>query len=249
MEESETSRRIGLGAMCFEDCGLSKVGWLSGALGADGNSFHSRHWAALEESAVAVGAETEASAQPAYFQMVLHPIQAANILNQIYIGAAKNSLYTGQKRKAANTVMMDVINLLSADSNLTDPWDEMLDGKWMYMLDRKSFLHNTCGGLSSSTLLGTTALTPRQKPTSATTAIGNNPYATLSPVWATCKHNASPSPDTSVSVSRVPTPPCKATTSSHNNGGSTLTTPPLEPYGPATRYFDIFSYGTKTDKL
>lgn len=31
----------------------------------------------------------------------------------------------------------------------------------------------------------------------------------------------------------------------HTNGASTLTLPPLEPYGAATRYFDVFTRGTK----
>lgn len=32
----------------------------------------------------------------------------------------------------------------------------------------------------------------------------------------------------------------------HTNSGNTLAVPPLEPYGPSTRYFDIFSRGTGT---
>lgn len=32
----------------------------------------------------------------------------------------------------------------------------------------------------------------------------------------------------------------------HTNGANALTVPPLEPYGPATRYFDVFSRGTKS---
>lgn len=94
-------------------------------------------WAALEARALAVYNSLAASAQPAFFQMVLHPIQAGNVVNQIYIGAAKNMLYAGQKRTAANIQMMDVIQLAGADSNLTDQWDEMLDGKWAHMLDRE----------------------------------------------------------------------------------------------------------------
>lgn len=94
-------------------------------------------WAALEEQAQAIHDSLDASMQPAFFQMVLHPIQGGNIVNQIYIGAAKNMLYAGQKRNAANTMMMKVIELAGADSNLTDQWDEMLDGKWAHMLDRK----------------------------------------------------------------------------------------------------------------
>lgn len=94
-------------------------------------------WVALEARAQAVYDSLDASAQPAFFQMVLHPIQAGHIVNQIYIGAAKNLLYAGQKRNAANSKMMDVIQLAAADANLTNQWDDMLDGKWAHILDRE----------------------------------------------------------------------------------------------------------------
>lgn len=94
-------------------------------------------WAALESRAQAVYNGMDSSAQPAFFQMVLHPVQAGSIVNQIYIGAAKNMLYAGQKRNSANSMMMNVIQLAGADANLTNQWDEMLDGKWAHILDRK----------------------------------------------------------------------------------------------------------------
>lgn len=94
-------------------------------------------WAALEARAQAIHDGLAEEAQPAFFQMVLHPIKGGNIVNQIYIGAAKNALYAGQKRNAANSVMMDVIALAGADANLTEQWDGLLDGKWAHMLDRE----------------------------------------------------------------------------------------------------------------
>lgn len=95
-------------------------------------------WAALEAQAQAVYDDLLAEeARPAFFQMVLHPIKGGSIVNEIYIGAAKNMLYAGQKRNAANTVMMDVIALAGADANLTEEWDVLLDGKWAHMLDRE----------------------------------------------------------------------------------------------------------------
>lgn len=94
-------------------------------------------WAALESRAQAVYDQLASDVQPAFFQMVLHPVEAGSIVHQIYIGSAKNMLYAGQKRNAANSKMMEVIELSSADSNLTDQWDDLLDGKWAHMLDRK----------------------------------------------------------------------------------------------------------------
>lgn len=98
-------------------------------------------WADLELRAQSIWESLDAETQPMFFQTVLHPIQAGSIVNQIYVGAEKNMLYAGQKRNAANSVMMDVFQLSNADVNLTNYWDQMLDGKWAHMLDRKSRDH------------------------------------------------------------------------------------------------------------
>lgn len=134
-------------------------------------------WAALESRAQAVYDQLASDLQPAFFQMVLHPVEAGSIVHQIYIGSAKNMLYAGQKRNAANSKMMEVIELSSADSNLTDRWDDLLDGKWAHMLDRKCPGRKNDGGIS----VGRPLLTDAQKRTSATTATGNSPCATRSP--------------------------------------------------------------------
>lgn len=103
-------------------------------------------WAALEARAQTVYGQLAGDAQPAFFQMVLHPVAAGRIVHQIYVGAAKNALYAGQKRNTANSKMMEVIQLGSADSDLTDRWDALLDGKWAHMLDRTFVSIYSVGG-------------------------------------------------------------------------------------------------------
>ena len=77
---------------------------------------------------------------PAFFQLFLHPILAGEILHKIYIGAARNALYAGQKRNSANDMINNVLQYSNDDANLTMRWNKMLDGKWEYMMDRKSTL-------------------------------------------------------------------------------------------------------------
>lgn len=95
-------------------------------------------WATLAEAAQAVYGGLDAEAQPAFFQMVLHPILAGEIIHKIYIGAAKNIWYAGQKRNAANDMIKYVLAASDEDSNLTVRWNKMLDGKWDHMMDRES---------------------------------------------------------------------------------------------------------------
>lgn len=99
-------------------------------------------WADLQAKAEAIYEQLPESHQPAFFQMVLHPVTGGNIVNKIYIGAAKNIMYAQQKRNSANDVMYSVFGLSDADSNLTSTWDEMLDGKWAHMMDRELPLNN-----------------------------------------------------------------------------------------------------------
>ena len=98
-------------------------------------------WSALRNATQAVYDKLDASAQPAFFQMVLHPVLAGETVHKIYIGAAKNLWYAGQKRNAANDMINYVLSASSDDANLTMRWDSQLDGKWKHMMDRKFYPH------------------------------------------------------------------------------------------------------------
>ncbi|PNH68117.1 hypothetical protein VD0002_g1836 [Verticillium dahliae] len=93
-------------------------------------------WAALREDTQAVYDELDEAYQPAFFQMLLHPVLGAEIVYKIQINGAKNQLYAGQKRNSANDVIRESVALMYDDSNLTQRWNEVLDGKWAHMLDQ-----------------------------------------------------------------------------------------------------------------
>lgn len=96
-------------------------------------------WAVLHEQAQAVYVQLDEAYRPAFFQMVLHPIVGGEILYKIQISGAKNQLYAGQKRNSANEVIKSMLALSDDDANLTKRWNQMLDGKWEHMMDRKRF--------------------------------------------------------------------------------------------------------------
>jgi hypothetical protein len=93
-------------------------------------------WATLkmdtQASYDALGEEYKA----AFFEMLLHPVLGGEIVHKIQINGARNQLYAGQKRNSANDVIWESVDLMYDDSNLTQRWDEVLDGKWAHMLDR-----------------------------------------------------------------------------------------------------------------
>ncbi|KAL2260100.1 hypothetical protein VTK26DRAFT_6004 [Humicola hyalothermophila] len=177
-----------------------------------------QQWAELSAKAQAVYDKLAPDAQPAFFQTVLHPVLAGEIVNKIYIGAAKNFLYAGQKRNAANRVINEVLALSSADANLTRSWDALLDGKWKHFMDQ--------------------------------THLGFDSY------WQQPMRNSLPAmihvqTDFAALAGQlgVGVEGSNATVQGddkyHPNSGNTLAVPEMDPYGPATRYIDIFSRGTK----
>lgn len=159
-------------------------------------------WAVLEEDAQAIYNALDRAYQPAFFEMILHPILGGRILYEIYVTGAKNNLYAGQKRNAANTMVEKARELLYTDANLTMRWNNLLDGKWEHMLDRKSSLQADEHGTQTD---------KRQKLILDMTATGSNPCATLCPRCHLYRKRWCLLPATSGSASSPPTRASRAT--------------------------------------
>jgi len=99
-----------------------------------------QQWANLVADAQAVYDKLDAGAKPEFFQTVLHPAQAGEIVHRVHIGGARNMLYAGQKRNSANRVINDVLAASDEDVKLTLRWDSEVDGKWEHFMDRKFLL-------------------------------------------------------------------------------------------------------------
>ncbi|CAK7207467.1 hypothetical protein SEUCBS139899_010277 [Sporothrix eucalyptigena] len=175
-------------------------------------------WAALVEDAQSVYDKLESTHQPAFFEMLLHPVLAGEAVHRLYISAATNALYAWQKRNAANDRIKDVLQASSDDAALTQRWNALLDGKWAHMMDQThlgydgywqqpmrntlpavTYVQTAFVALSGEIGIGVEG--------SNATVPGDDPF--------------------------------------HANSGNTLTTPPLDPYGVPRRYFDVFSRGVR----
>ncbi len=174
-------------------------------------------WARLAEHSQAVYDKLSSDDQPAFFQMILHPILAGQIVNQIYVGAAKNQLYAGQKRNAANDAIDAVLRLSGDDANLTVRWNQMLGGKWNHMMDQT---HLGYDGYWQQPMRNTLpAMTYVQ---TAFISLGGQVGVAVEGSNATVQGDDK----------------------YHSNSGNNLAVPPMDQYGPARRYFDVFSRGT-----
>jgi hypothetical protein len=73
----------------------------------------------------------------AFYQLVLHPVEACANLNELYCTVAKNRLYASQGRVATNTLAQKAKELFARDAEITDYYNKiMAHGKWNHMMDQ-----------------------------------------------------------------------------------------------------------------
>ncbi|KAJ4292856.1 hypothetical protein N0V88_005514 [Collariella sp. IMI 366227] len=177
-----------------------------------------QQWAELVAKAQGIYEKLPTKTRSAFFETVLHPALAGEIVHKIQIGAAKNMLYAGQRRNSANKVIQEVLDYSAADANLTHRWDALLDGKWKHFMDQT---HLGYDGYWQQPMRN--ALPAMQYVQTDFAAVAGEIGIGVEGSNATVKGDDR----------------------WHPNSGNDLTTPPLDPFGPKTRYFEVFSRGNK----
>lgn len=77
------------------------------------------------------------SLKPAFFQLIYYPVVAGNYMNRKILLAQKNRWYAQQGRAATNQLAGDVRSYYDSIKLVTDQYNELLDGKWKYMMSWK----------------------------------------------------------------------------------------------------------------
>jgi hypothetical protein len=91
----------------------------------------------LKADAEKLYAKIPANYKDAYYQLVLHPVQACANLNEMYFEVAKNKLYARQGRAATNTAAAKVKALYQEDQEISNYYNTSLSGgKWNHMMDQ-----------------------------------------------------------------------------------------------------------------
>lgn len=94
-------------------------------------------WQSLTEQADTLDRELPAQYRDAYFELVLYPLKASAIVNELYITAGENALYAMQGRIGANDLAEKARNLFAEDGALTYHYNHVLaHGKWNHMMDQ-----------------------------------------------------------------------------------------------------------------
>lgn len=91
----------------------------------------------LEKQAKFIYDQIPSNQKDAYYQLVLHPIEANANLHQLYFAVAKNKLYAKQGRILTNELINVVDSLYQRDAAITNFYNKvMAGGKWDHMMDQ-----------------------------------------------------------------------------------------------------------------
>ena len=175
-------------------------------------------WLQLGKEAQAVYDKLDTATQVAFYELVLQPVLGGGVVNQIHINAAKNKVYSHQRRDAANRQASLVLDLFKQDHALTKRYHDILDGKWNHILDQAHIGYEYWQQPMRNMLPPLVYVQDLEDSVAGSIGIGIE------------GSNATVSGDDNF----------------HANSGNTLVLPPLDPYGPRTRWLDVFGRGTKT---
>ncbi len=94
-------------------------------------------YAALLADARALALTCPASAHDAFYELVLHPVEAMANLNDLYVTVARNRLYAQQGRAATNDLADSARRLFEHDAEISAYYNTSLaGGKWSHMMDQ-----------------------------------------------------------------------------------------------------------------
>ncbi|WP_207494775.1 glycosyl hydrolase 115 family protein [Aridibaculum aurantiacum] len=93
-------------------------------------------WDALQQQAEAVNNLLPAEHKDAYFQLILHPIQAAANLHRMYVAVAYNRWFASNKWAAANMHADRAKLYYINDSLITRQYHTINNGKWNHMMSQ-----------------------------------------------------------------------------------------------------------------
>ncbi len=99
-------------------------------------------WTLLVDQAQAVYDKLPSGTQPAFFELVLHPVLAGKTVFEIYTKAALGIKYASDHRASTNELAKQVQAAFSADQALKKRYHSLLGGKWNHFMDQTHLGYN-----------------------------------------------------------------------------------------------------------
>ncbi|KIW01733.1 hypothetical protein, variant [Verruconis gallopava] len=183
-------------------------------------------WERLLNEAESIHAKCTDRQRPSIFQLVLHPIKASYIYTLLRVTQSKNRLYGKQRRNTTNRLFYKCIRLFEDDHELSEQYHRLLGGKWNHILRQPHYGYTGWEGPSRDMIGGLCYVQTRAN---------SNPSVGHMGIAVEGTEGVHPGAINEDSDRTHP---------SRGNLRSGVTVQLLSPYGPKTRYFEIYHRGT-----
>jgi len=95
-----------------------------------------KEWNNLQQEAEKINSLLPPEYSDAFFEFVLHPVQALANLHRLYTAVAINRFYANQKNLSANDYANSAKEYYKRDSLITIQYHTIANGKWNHMMDQ-----------------------------------------------------------------------------------------------------------------
>ncbi|KAJ5645604.1 hypothetical protein N7507_011615 [Penicillium longicatenatum] len=187
-----------------------------------------KRWIKLSSAAETIHDHATEEQKAAIWELVVHPVKASTMFTQLRVTQARNQLHARQRRNTANKLLREVLDLFDADFNLSQEFHSLLDGKWNHMMCQSHLGYgDTWHAPSRDAIFG---LAYVQRGQDSNPILGQMGIAVEG-------HEG-------IRAGRI-NEESERTHPSRRDLVPGLTLGPMSRYGPAGRWFDIFTRGTQ----
>jgi hypothetical protein len=123
---------------------------------------------AISNKAVEISRQLPPEKQDAFYELVLFPVKACAILNEMYLAANQNAVFARQGRASANDKAAECRALFQEETNLMAYFNRTFaNGKWDHFMDQPFIGYTTWSEPRSGNNLGAIRLASTQVPEAA----------------------------------------------------------------------------------
>ncbi|KAI7541458.1 glycoside hydrolase family 115 protein [Hortaea werneckii] len=163
------------------------------------------------------------------FELILHPVKATYLYVNLQVTRSRNHLYARQRRNSANRLAQEILDLFDADFDLSEEYHRLLGGKWNHMLRQPHLGYGETWHAPSRDMIDGISYVQRRQP--------SNPIVGQMGVAIEGHEGVRPGRINEESERTHP---------SRRDLLPGVTFGCINRYGPASRWFEIFTRGPQT---
>jgi hypothetical protein len=121
-------------------------------------------WEAITAEAEKINAALPQNKRDAFFELILYPVKASAVVNELYITAGMNRIYGTQGRIATNDLAGRARALFKEDADLSHQYNTLNNGEWEHMMDQTHLGFSLWNDPTVNTMPAVTEMQPSPTP-------------------------------------------------------------------------------------